>query len=73
MRQVGRRRPPEIVQQASGLLLTEGARFSEAMSSLAPSTFVPKGVYRFKNHADANQHQQDCLVRGMGLLAARRA
>ena len=73
MKQVGRRRCPQIVQQASGLLLTEGARFSEAMSTLAPSTFVPKGVYRFKTHADANQHQQDCLVRGMGLLAARRA
>ena len=72
MREVGRRQEPQIVQQASGLLLTEGARFSEAMSRLAPSTFVPKGVYRFKTHADANQHQQDCLVRGMGLLAARR-
>ena len=72
MRQVGRRRDPEIVQQASGLMLIEGARFSEAVSWLAPSTFVPKGVYRFKSHAHANQHQQDCLVRGMGLLAARR-
>ena len=72
MRQVGRRREPEIVQQASGQLLMAGARFSEALSALAPSTFVPKGVYRFKSHADANQHQQDCLVRGMALLAARR-
>lgn len=61
------------MQQASGLLMAEGARFSEALSALAPSTFVPKGVYRFKTHADANQHQQDCLVRGMGMLAARRA
>ena len=72
MRQVGHLREPQIVEQASGLLLIEGARFSEALSALAPSTFGPKGVYRFKTHAEANQHSQDCLVRGMALLAARR-
>lgn len=73
MRQVGARREPEIVAQASGLLLRQGARFSETLSRLAPSTFVPKGVYRFRSHEEANRHEQDCLVRGMGLLAAERA
>lgn len=73
MRQVGSRREPEIVAQASGLLLKQGARFSETLSRLAPSTFVPKGVYRFRSHEEANRHEQDCLVRGMGLLAVERA
>lgn len=61
------------MREASGLLLAAGARFNETVSRLAPTTFVRKGVYRFSSHEDANQHAQDCLVRGMGLLAAKRA
>jgi hypothetical protein len=61
-----------MVERASGLLLAEGARFSEALSRLAPTTFVPKGVYRFRSHDDANRQQLDCLVRGMGWLAQQR-
>ena len=72
MRQVGSRREAALVERASGLLLAEGARFNEAVSCLAPTTFVPKGVYRFKSHDEANRHELDCLVRGMGLLAAKR-
>jgi hypothetical protein len=72
MRQVGSRREPAVVEQASGLLLAEGARFNEAVSRLAPSTFVPKGVYRFRTHDEANRHRLDCLVHGMGLLALKR-
>ena len=72
MRQVGSRREPEMVERASGLLLAEGARFNEAVAGLAPTTFIPKGIYRFRSHSDANRQQLDCLVRGMGLLAMRR-
>ena len=69
MRQVGSRREPAIAEQASGLLLGEGARFNEAISRLARTTFVPKGVYRYRSHDEANRHAVDCLVRGMGLRA----
>jgi hypothetical protein len=69
MRQVGSRREPAIAEQASGLLLIEGARFNEAITRLARTTFVPKGVYRYKLHDEANSHELDCLVRGMGLRA----
>jgi hypothetical protein len=72
MRQVGTRREPEVVRQASGRLLAEGALFNEAVSRLAPTTFVPKGVYRFRTHDEANRHRLDCLVRGMGRLALER-
>jgi hypothetical protein len=72
MRQVGKRKVPPLAQQASGILLAEGARFSETIAQLAPCTFIPKGVYRFASHEEANRHQQDCLIRGMGLLAAKR-
>ncbi len=73
MRTIGTRREPTVTAQASGILLAEGARFSETIAHLAPSTFVPKGVYRYKTHAEANRHEQDCLVRGMGQLAAKRS
>ena len=72
MRQVGSRRERGIAFNASASLLMEGARFNEAVSRLSPNTFVPKGIYRFRTHEAANQHAEDCLVRGMGLLAATR-
>ena len=73
MKQVGTRREPPVTEQSDGLLLAEGARFNEAVSRLAQTTFIPKGIYRYKSHTDANRHAQDCLVRGMGLLAAKRS
>ena len=72
MRQVGSRREPAIAEQASGLLLIEGARFNEAIARLARMSFVPKGVYRFKSHDEANCHVVECLVRGMGMRALKR-
>ena len=72
MRQVGTRQAKPIVEPASGSLLAAGARFNEAIAALAPSTYVLKGVYRFRSHDEANRHEQDCLARGMGLIAAGR-
>jgi hypothetical protein len=72
MRKVGNRLEPVVVEQASGSLLVQAARFSETLSRLAPCGFMPKGVYRYASHEEANRHQEECLVRGMGLLAAQR-
>ncbi len=73
MKTVGSRRQPEITARADGRSLAAAARFNESIARLAQSTFIPKGVYRFKSHEAANKHQQDCLARGMGLLAVRRS
>lgn len=35
-------------------------------------SFIPKGIYRFKTHAEANQQQQDCLAEGMARIARGR-
>ncbi|MDF0668633.1 MAG: hypothetical protein P0119_21495 [Nitrospira sp.] len=70
---VGHRRERPIAGQADGTLLAEGASFSEVIAHLAKSTFIPKGVYRFRSHKDANQQQEDCLAQGIGRLAAERA
>jgi hypothetical protein len=72
IRQVGSKRERKLTVNASGALLAEGARFSEAISRLSQTTFVPKGIYRFRSHEAANRHAEDCLVRGMGRLAATR-
>ena len=72
MRQVGSKRERTLAVNASGALLAEGARFNEAISRLSQTTFVPKGIYRFRSHEAANRHAEDCLVRGMARLAATR-
>ena len=73
MRTVGHRRERPVVMQGDGMLLAEGAHFSETLAHLATSTFIPKGVYRFRTHKDANRQQDDCLVKGIGQLAVERA
>jgi hypothetical protein len=73
MKLVGSRREAELTEHASGEALAAGARFSESIAALAKWTFIPKGVYRFKSHEAMNKHQEDCLARGMGLLAAERS
>jgi hypothetical protein len=69
---VGHRRERPIARQGDGMLLAEGVRFSETIAHLAKSTFIPKGVYRFRSHLEANTQQVDCLAKGMGRLAAER-
>lgn len=73
MRQVGSRREPAVSIEASGALLAEGARFSETVSRLAVTAYIPKGVYRFESHEAANQHDRECLARAMASRAAKRA
>lgn len=73
MKKIGARRERGIAELPDGLLLVEGAHFNEGLAGLAQTTFVPKGVYRFRSHADANRHYLDCLVSGMGLLAMKRS
>lgn len=68
---VGYRVERLIARQGDGILLAEGARFSETIAHLAKSTFIPKGVYRFQSHTGSNKQQADCLAKGMGRLSRR--
>jgi hypothetical protein len=74
MRIVGHRQPPPISFNASAARLAEGARFNDEIHHLpsGSDSFIPKGVYRFKTHAEANQHQMDCLANGMAYVARAR-
>lgn len=75
MRIIGRRKERPITFAASGILLAEGARFNDEIHRLPTgnATFIPKGVFRFKTHEEANRHQLDCLVDGMANTAAELA
>jgi hypothetical protein len=75
MRMLGSRKERPISRIASGVLLAEGARFNDEIHRLPTGnrTFIPKGLYCFMTHAEANQHQLDCLTRGMAKIAQERA
>lgn len=74
MRTVGKRTERAVSVQLSGELLAEGARFNDEIHRLPSghTTFVPKGVYRFKTHEEADQHLLDCIAKGMAKLARDR-
>lgn len=75
MRTVGSRKERPLSRVASGALLIEGARFNDEIHRLPTGnmTFIPKGLYRFMTHAEANHHQADCLAKGMAKLALERS
>ncbi|MDR2187369.1 MAG: hypothetical protein LBE62_04855 [Azonexus sp.] len=75
MKIIGRRRERPLGQPPSGDLLAAGARFNDEVHRLptGDTTFIAKGIYRFKTHEEANQHQLDCLIRGMAKIARERA
>lgn len=74
MRIIGHRQEHPITFSASAELLLEGARFNDQIHLLPTGnvTFIPKGVFRFMTHEDANAHQVNCLVDSMVQVAVRR-
>lgn len=59
---------------ASADLLVASARINACLHRFpgAGSTFIPKGLYRFRSHEEANEHRLECLARGMAWLAGKR-
>jgi len=71
MRIVGRKSEPLPTSSASGEALMRAASFNEMMQSIMPYGkigCIPKGIYRFKNHEEANRQQEECLVRHMAKI-----
>lgn len=75
MRTIGHREERPVGLLASGDQLAEGARFNDEIHRLPTgnTTYIPKGIYRFMTHAEANKHQDDCLILGMVSIARERA
>lgn len=67
MRVVGKRILPEISINASAELLLRGCELNDNLHSLptGQTTYFPKGIYRYKNFAESNQHWEDCMIAGI--------
>lgn len=74
MRIIGHRQEHPITFSASAELLLEGARFNDQIHLLPTgnATFIPKGVFRFMTHEEANAHHVNCLVDSMVQAAVGR-
>lgn len=74
MRIVGKKSEPTLLPVASGEALKAAAAFNETMQAVMPfgkQGYIPKGVYRFKTHAEANAQQDECLAKHMARVERR--
>ena len=70
MRVVGCRKERTVTFSPSAKALKEADRFADGMRRLAPSPgYVPKGVYLFRSHEEANEFDLDCLAKKMAKVA----
>jgi hypothetical protein len=75
MRTIGHRKERQITFSVSAALLRESARFNDEIHRFQTgrSTFILKGVFRFKSNEEANQHQQTSLIEGMAQIELERS
>lgn len=71
---VGTRRVREMTFDASGENLKRGCEFNDEIHRTfgTRDNGVPKGVYRFKTHKEANEHQEMCMANKMARIAISR-
>ena len=72
MRLIGKRRQPELTATASAEALRCAGRFGATLAAFGTDSFIPKGLYRFRDHEAANRQQLDCIARGLAQRALRR-
>jgi hypothetical protein len=65
MKIIGKRKERDISFHASGDLLREGAQFNTEMQKLQSIFRFPRGVYRYRSHAEADRHMSECIVDSM--------
>ena len=74
MKHIGSKREPTITAEVNGAALASSVAFSASMVALSGGKVMfPKGLYRYKTHEAANEHQASCLAAGMARLAKERA
>lgn len=72
---IGRRSRRPLSLEPSAERLKEGAFFNESLQRLptGDTTFMRKGVYRFRSLEEADRHREECLARGMAKQARKRS
>jgi len=74
MKQVGKRLERSMTAVPSGAALASTIAFSSDIAELAGGrVFFPKGIFRYRSHAEANEHQAACLAVGMAQLSKDRS
>ena len=70
-RTVGQRKTRPITFNATAENLISGCAFNDAIHAALghPHIGMPKGVYYFKNHEEANAHQEYWLAKHMARIA----
>ena len=69
---IGRRVEPSPTFLASATALKTGLALSASVSVLCKTGYMPKGVYRYASHAEANAHDDACLAQNMAMRAIER-
>ena len=72
MRVVGRRVMPELTAAVGPAGLRALDELNRTLRALGGDTFIARGVYRFKNHAEAEAHRDECIARGMASRGLKR-
>lgn len=66
MKIVGNRKEPEITFHATAENLKRCCEFNDEMikfqKALGFNGFLPKGVYHYKTHEEANKHWDQCII-----------
>ncbi len=67
MKIIGDKKVRGITKHSSAKLLKQGSIFNDELKKLptGDTTFIEKGIFRFKNHKEMNQHWIDSVVKGM--------
>lgn len=66
MRIVGRVKEPKITYHATAENLKRGCEFNDSLSKFFKSKlFIPKGVYCYKTHEEANEHWEKFMIKGI--------
>ena len=76
MKTVGKRQEPEIFPEVSAGQLKRAAMYNETLQSTMPNGsrgYIPKGVYHFHSHSEANRHQDECLANHLACIARERS
>jgi hypothetical protein len=74
MRTIGQKFERPLAAEASGVLLREAAAFNEMLQNAFPFGkvgHIPKGLYRFASHEEANRQDETCLARHMAKIELR--
>ena len=73
MRVIGKRKQISVTETPSTEAFRSAVNFNDELHKLptGKTIFIPKGVYCYKSHEEANAHWLDCVVKGMTENAGR--